>query len=266
MFQSRRIYVLVFGVMALFSLSAIVLNERSAIEPQKPSRLMDAVPGDERKRLPHELYGQIRAADTSTLQQNGEDQPDDAEFQSLFSELRSSADPKRKRDIRIQLAAMQPSSWVLRRMLSEYYAAESEGEIRLHVLSVISQMKPDPAILAEIGRLAKETGDEELFVNLVYALANSRSRDAKQIMFELLRTNQLPRESTDSPLYSQGLGALHRNLIETLDIADVVWLTDIANSDRASPAQLLTARQFLKELQHQHKESQVQIVAPEIAR
>ena len=165
-------------------------------------------------------------------------QPDD-----LYRALQESSDPQEKRRLRKQLASIKPGEVPFRFAL-EKYASASNDEEKLHLQSIVGQIDVSD-FAREVGSVASQTLDESLFVSLAYALRNSKDVEAKQELFQLVASNRLPAVRTNSLMSNQGLVALHRCLLDTLQTSDLAWINQYATTNPLNAVQLSIVNDFM---------------------
>lgn len=142
----------------------------------------------------------------------------------LYRALQESNDPQEKRNLRKQIAALKPGQVPFHFALEKYAGAASDEE-KLHLQSIVGQIDVSDFV-SEVAKIASETSDESLFVSLAYALRNSTNTLAKQELLNLAASNKLPSLRTNSPMSNQGLVALHRCLLDSLQPSDLVWINE----------------------------------------
>jgi hypothetical protein len=157
-------------------------------------------------------------------------QPDD-----LYRVLQESHDPQEKRNLRKQIAALKPGQVPFHFALEKYAGATTDEE-KLHLQSIVGQIDVSDFV-SEVAKIASETSDESLFVSLAYALRNSTNSLAKQELLNLVASNKLPSLRTNSVMSNQGMVALHRCLLDSLQPSDSVWINEYLQAHSLNPAQ-----------------------------
>lgn len=153
----------------------------------------------------------------------------------LYRVLQESNDPQEKRNIRKQLAALKPAEVPFRFALAKYGSANSEEE-KLHLQSILGQIDVSD-LVHEVAVIASQTQDESLFVSLAYALRNSTNILARQELLKLAANNHLPIVRTNSLMANQGLVALHRCLLDSLQPSDLAWINEYQQTNPLNPVQ-----------------------------
>ena len=161
----------------------------------------------------------------------------------LYRFLQESSDPLEKRKLRKQLAALQPGQIPFRLALAKYANASTEDE-KLHLQSIVSQIDVSE-FASEVASAASQTLDEPLFVSLAYALRNSTNILAKQELLKLAANNQLPSVRTNSLMANQGLVALHRCLLDSLQPSDLEWIKDYVVTNPLNAVQTRIVSDFI---------------------
>lgn len=178
------------------------------------------------------------ASSTAALDPSHSQQPAE-----LYRALQESDDPQEKRKLRKQMASIKPGEVPFRFALEKYTGATDEEE-KLHLQSIVSQIDVSE-FASEVASVASQTPDESLFVSLAYALRNSKTTLAKQELFQLAAKNQLPVIRTNSPMSNQGLVALHRCLLDTLQPSDLAWVNQYATTNPLNTVQSSIVSSFM---------------------
>lgn len=162
--------------------------------------------------------------------------------------------PVQKRDIRYEIANLEPSIETFRFIMAKYEAAKGNEDKLLHIYSILGLINSSDFV-TELKTYAVETKDEELFISFAYSLGQARTVEAKKALFDLMRNNKLSTNEqyrrNNNAFDNQGVSALYRNLMDTLNRDDLTWLNIYEKNGTATPAQLLTIKEFQKKLQYE---------------
>jgi len=161
----------------------------------------------------------------------------------LYRALQESSDPQEKRSLRKQLAALKPGEVPFRFAMAKYGNASNDQE-KLHLQSIIAQIDVSDFV-SEVANAASQTQDESLFVSLAYALRNSTNIPARQELLKLVANNQLPSVHTNAVMLNQGLVALHRCLLDSLQASDLAWIKVYTMTNPLNAAQSKIVADFI---------------------
>lgn len=158
-----------------------------------------------------------------------------------------------KRNVRYEIVDLKPPVETFRFIMSKYEVAKGNEYKLLHIYSILGLINSSDFV-TELKTYAVETKDEELFISFAYSLGQAKTVEAKKALFDLMRNNKL--SSTEqyrknNAFDNQGVSALYRNLLDTLNRDDLIWLTIYEKNNTATPAQLLTIKEFQKKLQYE---------------
>ena len=166
----------------------------------------------------------------------------------LYRALQESHDPKEKRTIRKQIAALKPGEVPFRFALSEYENTNDE-EDKLHIQSILAQIDVS-GLTSEVAVAASQTQDEALFVSFAYSLRNSKNVLGKQELLKLAANNQLSTVNSSSLMANQGMVALHRCLLDILTPSDYSWINEYRQTTTLNPLQNKILTDFFAKSEH----------------
>lgn len=171
-------------------------------------------------------------------------------LQSLYERLMEIEDPAEKRVIRSKISKIEPSVETFRFILGKYYTAQGDEEKSLHLQSIIAQINSSDFV-EELKTITMKTKDVPLMISFVYSLRLANTVEAKKALFDLMKNNQLPESKQyrkDNLFDNQGVAAIYRSLMDTLNKDDLGWLGEYEKSTTITPAQLYTINNLKKKL------------------
>lgn len=150
--------------------------------------------------------------------------------------LMVTSDAQIRREIRGEIASLKPAHETVRLLVNRYVSTNDE-EARIQLLSVIGQINPTGSI-DDIYVLASTVNDDPLFVSLVYCLGEANTQESKRALLKLVDDNRLTVAANAADGNNEGLSAIARMLLDTLEPADGPWLGEFFKSATPTEAQL----------------------------